>query len=171
MVLDPELVAGLLDRARRLGATEADVFAVEGTTFSTRVRLGQIDRLEQARERRLGFRAIIDHRTAVSSTADLSRESLGQLVAETCARAALMAPDPYAGLPARGLGVTSIPDLGLWDAAYGDPPAEEKIELARMAEASALAYDPRIKNSEDAEFRSEEHTSELQSPTNLVCRL
>jgi PmbA protein len=152
MVLDPELVTGLLDRARRLGATEADVLAVEGTTFSTRVRLGQIDRLEQARERRLGFRAIIDHRTAVSSTADLSRESLEQLVAQTCARAALMAPDPYSGLPASGLGVTSVADLDLWDASYGDPPAEEKIELARMAEASALGYDPRINNSEGAEF-------------------
>lgn len=152
MALDPELVKGLLDRARRLGATEADVIAVEGTTFSTRVRLGQIDRLEQARERRLGLRAIINHRTAVSSTADLSRESLDQLVAETCARAALMAPDPYAGLPSPGLGVTSIPDLDLWDSAYGDPPADEKIELARMAEAGALGYDPRIKNSEGAEF-------------------
>lgn len=152
MVLDRQYVEDLLAKARRLGAVDADIIAVEGTTFSTRVRLGQIDRLEQARERRLGFRAIIDHRTAVSSTADLSRESLDQLVAETCGRAALMAPDPHAGLPAAGTGVTSIPDLDLWDAAYGDPPAEEKVELARLAEAAALAYDPRISNSEGAEF-------------------
>jgi PmbA protein len=152
MVLDRQYVEDLLAKARRLGAADADIIAVEGTTFSTRVRLGQIDRLEQARQRRLGFRAIIDHRTAVSSTADLSRESLDQLVAETCGRAALMAPDPHAGLPAAGTGVTSIPDLDLWDAAYGDPPAEEKVELARLAEAAALAYDPRISNSEGAEF-------------------
>lgn len=152
MVLDRQHVEGLLAKARRLGAADADILAVEGTTFSTRVRLGQIDRLEQARERRLGFRAIIDHRTAVSSTADLSRESLDQLVAETCERAKLMAPDPHAGLPAAGTGITSIPNLSLWDAAYGDPPAEEKVELARQAEAAALASDPRITNSEGAEF-------------------
>ena len=152
MALDRDLLAGLLDRARRLGAGDADVIAVDGTSFSARVRLGEVDKLEQSHERRLGLRVIIDHRTAVSSTADLSPPSLERLVDETCARARLTAADPLAGLPARGTGVVSIPDLDLCDTAYGEPPAEEKIRLALAAEASALACDPRITNSEGAEF-------------------
>jgi PmbA protein len=152
MPIDRDLAEDLLAKARRLGATDADVMAVEGTTFSTRVRLGAVDKLEQARERRLGLRVIVDQRTAVSSTADLSRASLDDLVSETCARAVQLAPDPHAGLPAKGQGITSVPDLDLWDGNYGDPPADEKIELARATEAAALGYDPRIDNSEGGEF-------------------
>jgi PmbA protein len=152
MPIDRDLAEDLLAKARRLGAMAADVMAVEGTSFSTRVRLGEVDKLEQARERRLGLRVIVDQRTAVSSTADLSRASLDELVSETCARAARMAPDPHAGLPEKGQGVTSIPDLDLWDGSYGDPPADEKIDLARAAEAAALGFDPRISNSEGGEF-------------------
>jgi PmbA protein len=149
--LDPTLVADLLTRARRLGATAADVIAVEGTSFSTRVRLGAVDKLEQARERRLGLRVLIGQRTAVSSTADLSPSSLVRLVENTCARAELTAPDPHAGLPAPPAAAV-FPDLDLWDQAYGEPAAESKIELAKAAEACALAHDPRITNSEGAEF-------------------
>jgi PmbA protein len=149
--LDPTLVADLLTRARRLGATAADVIAVEGTSFSTRVRLGAVEKLEQARERRLGLRVLIGQRTAVSSTADLSPSSLARLVEDTCARAELTAPDPHAGLPAPPA-ATVFPDLDLWDQAYGEPAAESKIELAKAAETGALAHDPRITNSEGAEF-------------------
>jgi PmbA protein len=152
MPIDRDLAEELLTKARRLGATEADVMAVEGTAFSTRVRLGEVDKLEQARERRLGLRVIVDQRTAVSSTADLSPASLDELVSETYARAVRMAPDPHAGLPPKGQGIASVPDLDLWDGAYGDPPADEKIELARAAEAAALGFDPRISNSEGGEF-------------------
>lgn len=152
MPIDRELAEDLLAKARRLGAEEADVIAVEGTNFSTRVRLGQVDKLEQARERRLGLRVIVDHRTAVSSTADLSPASLDQLIADTCARAALTAQDPHAGLPPKGQGISRIPDFDLWDQAYGDPPPEEKIALAQAAEAAALTADARITNSEGAEF-------------------
>lgn len=152
MPIDQDLAAALLDRARRLGATEADVMAVEGTTFSTRVRLGDVDKLEQARERRLGLRMIVDHRTAVSSTADLSRSSLDHLVDETYARAVLTAQDPHAGLPPKGAGIRQAPDLDLVDEGYGDPPAEDKIALAQAAEAAALGADPRITNSEGGEF-------------------
>jgi PmbA protein len=152
MPIDRNVAEDLLAKARRLGATDADVMAVEGTTFSTRVRLGAVDKLEQAGERRLGLRVIVDQRTAVSSTADLSRASLDDLVTETCARAARMAPDPHAGLPAKGQGITSVPDLDLWDGSYGDPDADEKIELARATEAAALGYDPQISNSEGGEF-------------------
>ena len=152
MVLERDVAEALLGRARKSGATDADLIAVEGTNFSTAVRLGQVDKLEQARERRLGLRVIVDHRTAVSSTADLSKASLERMVDDTCARAALTAADPHSGLPERGSGVTTIPDLDLEDQAYGDPPADEKIALAKSAEASALEADPRITNSEGAEF-------------------
>src|SRR5439155_1371802 len=46
----------------------------------------------------------------------------------------------------------SIPDLDLADAGGHDLAPEAKIDIARRAEAAALAADPRVTNSEGAEF-------------------
>src|SRR5438876_8224560 len=43
--------------------------------------------------------------------------------------------------------------------------------LALSAIASARPYSAAERNSRVGQFRSEEHTSELQSPVHLVCRL
>src|SRR5688500_19749194 len=52
--------------------------------------------------------------------------------------------------------------------------ARNAVELARIAGADRFASDTFAKAASllaEAEARSEEHTSELQSPCNLVCRL
>jgi PmbA protein len=64
------------------------------------------------------------------------------------------APDEYSGLPPAEDLVRDPPDLDLVDEAATSVGVEEKIRLAREAEASALGVDPRIVNSEGAEFSS-----------------
>jgi PmbA protein len=62
------------------------------------------------------------------------------------------AQDPHSGLPPPEVLAQEIPDLDLFDEEARAVPVEEKKELALNAEKSALAFDPRITNSEGAEF-------------------
>src|SRR5574337_1744480 len=79
-----ELAADVLARAKACGATEADIVVADGETLSVQVRVGAVDRLTKAREKRLGLRVFIGKRSASTSTSDFSTESLHRLVDETC---------------------------------------------------------------------------------------
>jgi PmbA protein len=62
------------------------------------------------------------------------------------------AEDPHAGLPDPASLIDHVPDLELDDRQAAELTPEEKVEMARRAEAAALAVDPRITNSEGAEY-------------------
>ena len=59
-------------------------------------------------------------RSAVTSSADFSRDALEKLAADTCALARVIAPDPFGGLPDPAELATQIPDLDLYDPDVGD---------------------------------------------------
>ncbi|MCP9461491.1 MAG: TldD/PmbA family protein, partial [Nitrospira sp.] len=94
-----QLAADILSRAKAGGATEADVVVADGRTLSVQVRVGAVDRLTKAREKRLGLRVFVGKRSATSSTSDFSKESLERLVSETCTLAKTVVEDPTSGLP------------------------------------------------------------------------
>ena len=146
------LATDLLNRAKKQGASEADVVVADGETFSVQVRLSAVDRLTKAREKRLGLRVFFGKRSASASTSDFSRESLDRLVSDTCALAKAVVEDDQSGLPDKNLMAEDLPDLDLYDPTRLE--TEAQIELARRAEAAALAADPRVTNSEGAEFDS-----------------
>jgi PmbA protein len=146
------IAVGLLERAKKRGANEADVVVADGDTFSVQVRLSKVDRLTKAREKRLGVRVFFGKRSASASTSDFSRESLDQLVADTCALATAVAEDVVSGLPSADIMASDLPDLDLHDSTQLD--TETQIALARRAEDSAMAEDQRITNSEGADFSS-----------------
>ncbi len=147
-----ELAQDLLIRAKRCGATEADVLVADGETLSVQVRLGVVDRLIKAREKRLGLRVFFGKRSASASTSDFSPESLDRFVRDTCELAQTVVEDELSGLPAPELMAKEVPDLDLYDATVLQP--DVQIELARRAEAAAFAVDTRVTNSEGAEFDS-----------------
>ena len=147
-----ELAADLLKRAKKRGATEADVVVADGDTFDVQVRLSAVDRLTKAREKRLGLRVFIGKRSASASTSDFSRESLERVVSDTCSLASAVAEDDVSGLPSGDLMAQVLPDLDLYDPTKLD--TDSQIALARRAEEAALAADPRITNSEGADFSS-----------------
>jgi PmbA protein len=147
-----QLALDLLGRAKQRGATEADVMVVDGRNLSVQVRLSAVDRLTKAREKRLGFRVFFGKRSANTSTSDFSRASLDQLVADTCSLARAVVEDPVSGLPAREAYAKDCPDLDLYDAT--ELGTDEHIALAKRAEAAALGADPRVSNSEGADFNS-----------------
>ena len=94
-----QLASDVLAMAKKHGATEADVVMADGENFSVQIRLGSVDRLSKAREKRLGLRIFVGKRSATSSTSDFSSESLRRLVSETCTLAKAVVEDPVSGLP------------------------------------------------------------------------
>ena len=147
-----DVLLSVLKRATAQGATAADAFLVEERHFSATVRLGQVETVSHARDQRLSLRVFKGRASAAASTSDLSRESLERVVDEATALARITAEDPHAGLPAPAEIIGAVPDLDLEDRDGHDLSPEDKIELARRAEAAALAADAHITNSEGAEY-------------------
>jgi len=149
--MNTDLLVSVLKRAAQRGATAADGFLVEEGRFSASVRMREIENISHSREQRLSLRVFAGRASAAASTSDLSRDSLERVVDEATALARITADDPHAGLPDPSTLVAEVPDLDLEDAG-ADLTPEQKIELARRAEAAALESDPRVTNSEGAEY-------------------
>jgi PmbA protein len=146
-----DLATEALRHAQRLGATAGDIVVAAGESFSAGVRLGEVEKVHHAHEKRMGIRLFVGHSSAITSTANFTREALSSLIEETIALAQATAADEYSGLPAAEDLAQGFPDLDLADSTASLTP-EDKIALAREAEAAALGTDTRITNSEGAEF-------------------
>jgi len=150
---DPvEYTARAVERARRAGATACDAVMVEVESSSTSVRLGEVETVKLSRERRLGLRCFADQASAVASTADLDGDALDAFAQQVVDMARAVAPDPFAGLPGAASLATDVPDLELADPAGLELSPEERVARARRCEAAALEADPRLVNSEGADF-------------------
>ncbi len=143
-----DLATSVIEQARRLGGTAAEVIFRESVEFSASVRLGEIETVKEAGSRGLGLRVLLDGRQASVSTSDLSPAALDELVQTALTLARATSVDETAGLPDPADLATEIPDLDLYDPAVLALSAEEKIRLALTAEQAAQAYDPRIVNFE-----------------------
>lgn len=147
-----DLAQDMLTRAKQRGASEADVIVANGETLSVQVRMDAVDRLTKAREKRLGLRVFFGKRSASASTSDFSKPALEQFVADTCMLAQAVVEDPVSGLPDPDKMTSDHPDLDIYDSTTLQ--TEQQIDLARRGERSALKADPRITNSEGADFDS-----------------
>jgi PmbA protein len=142
----------LLRHARAGGALEGDAFMVEEEVQTVQVRLSTVESVKHARENRCSLRIFTEHGSASATSSDLSPVALARLVDETVRLARVAARDACSGLPAPETLAREIPELDLWDPDGHALPVEAKIDWARRAEGAALAADPRIRNSEGAEF-------------------
>lgn len=145
-------VAQALERAQRLGATEADASASFGSGLTVTVRMREVETLEYHRDQGLSITVYMGKRKGSASTSDLSAAALEETVAKACALARFAAEDPSAGLPDAQRLAQAPPDLDLWHPWPLEPPGA--IELATECEAAALEADRRITNSEGATVTS-----------------
>ena len=141
----------LLEKAKKKGATGGDIIIVAGELSTVEVRLSAIDKITESNFKTLGLRLFWDGRSAITSTSDMSPESLDRLVEDTCSIVKLTARDEYAGLPLPQYGM-KIKELDIYDEYVHQISVEEMIELAKEAEAAALRYDKRITNSDSGNF-------------------
>jgi PmbA protein len=153
--LSQDLARDILAQAKKKGATQGDVVMGESDSFFVTVRMGEVEKISQAQEKRLGLRLFFGSSSASASTSDISKGSVERLVEDTCRMARATAQDQYSGLPAPEDLARTVPDLDLVDDSARSLSVEERIQLALEAEKQALNFDPRITNSEGAEFSNQ----------------
>jgi PmbA protein len=146
------LAVEVVSRALAAGATDAEAGVSEGDEFSVTVRMGEVETLQESGSRGLGLKVYVGQRSAAASTSDLTPDGIAQLVAGAMALAKVTEEDPFAGLADASDFGQFEGDLGLYFEDVYSLPAVERIERARRAEAAALAYDPRITNSQGGSF-------------------
>ena len=147
-----EIAQAVLRFAKEKGASDAAVEISEGQGLSVTVRKGQIETIEQNKDKGIGVTVYLGHDRAIrrgnASTSDFSTQSLKDTVEAAYNIARFTAEDDCAGLPDADFLEMHPRDLELfhpWTLT-----AEQAVALAQRAEAAAFAVDKRITNSEGA---------------------
>ncbi|WP_338063107.1 metalloprotease PmbA [Wenzhouxiangella limi] len=152
-----ELLTGIarrmLDRAARRGADQAEVGVSSGLNREAGVRLGEVEVLEEARDRGVRVTVYRDGCSGSASTGDLRPEILDQTVDRALAIARHTQLDPASGLAEAELMATSLPDLDLWHPL--DVSMDTLIRRAQEIEQAGRGGDKRISNSEGASVSAE----------------
>lgn len=148
--LTPEFLSHIARLAIDRGATDAEVIGIATSEFSVEVRLGQVEKLQEASSQGIGLRVLHRGRQASCSTSDIGPSAIDEMVANAVEMAKSTSVDEAALLPEREEMTRDLPDLGLFDPAIVELPTEKKIELARRTEEAARSADPRIVNSDGA---------------------
>ncbi|MFN7370575.1 MAG: metalloprotease PmbA [Burkholderiales bacterium] len=143
-----ELVSEVLKVARQRGASDCAAEVSEGSGLSVSVRKGQVETIEQNRDKGLGVTVYLGQRKGHASTSDFSRKALHDTVQAALDIARYTAEDECAGLPDADVIERAPRDLDLFHPWPIQAP--EAIALARRAEASAFAVASAISNSEGA---------------------
>src|SRR5690554_1778784 len=140
-----ELVSDALAHARKLGASDAVAEVSESKGLVVGVRTGDVETIEQTRDRSLNVTVYAGKRRGSASTSDFSAQALRETVEAAWHIARYTAQDDAAGLPdPEMLAMGPHPDLQLhhpWDIG-----ADEAAQLAIQAEQAARATSKLITN-------------------------
>ncbi|HYE75335.1 MAG TPA: DNA gyrase modulator, partial [Blastocatellia bacterium] len=128
------LAADVVAALKKQGADACDVYVVSNSRFNTTVRLGKVEKLEQAISKGLGLRVIKNGATAITFSTDFNDRAVKDLVRDTMDIVKVSNSDQYNGLaPKEHLGVYDG-KLMMFDDSLAKVPAEKKISFAREAE-------------------------------------
>jgi PmbA protein len=143
-----QLAQDMLGFARELGASDASAEVSEGSGLAVSVRKGNVETIEQNRDKGIGITVYCGQRRGHANTSDFAPESLRATVEAAYNIARFTAEDDCAGLPDAELLELNPRDLRLcypWTIS-----TEEAVALAKRCEDAAFAVDPRVTNSEGA---------------------
>jgi PmbA protein len=147
-----EIAADVVRRAMQGGATAAEAVAMDGSEFSTVVRLGEVETLKESGSKGIGVRVFFGQRAASTYSSDLTPAGIKQMVDSALQLAKITSEDPFAGIPqAEQLGKLEG-DLDLYHEDVYSLSTADRIDYARRAEKAALDVDSRITNSEGGTF-------------------
>jgi PmbA protein len=148
------LAEHIVQRALAKGADDAEVIVRAGRELTVAVRRGAVDKLIEADSRTLGLRIYRDGRVAASYTSDLDPAALESFIDRALDLTTVSDPDEFRALPVFDER-PPLADLALYDPEVAAISAAEAIEQAQRCEQALFAQDPRISNSDGAEFSSE----------------
>ncbi len=141
-----------LARLGKLRVDSAELSVAVGHELEVSVRKSEVELVKEAGSSGLSVRVIKDGRVATSSTTDFGRDAIAAFLQRAVEMAEVSEPDPLAAPPPAKELAKRWPTLELFDPQTDRIGADEAIELARRAEAAALAADARITASEGASF-------------------
>lgn len=146
---DLELARLGVEKAVAAGATAADVIVAGEESHGVRVRDGVTEKVQYSNARSLGVRALVQGRSGLTYTNDVTEAGAAQAAAQAVELARIAAPDEHAGLPGPTELAHAVADLDLLDPTFASVGPDELRDLALAAEAAARE-EPRITRSEGA---------------------
>jgi PmbA protein len=144
-----DLVTQALKHAKSLGASDAAAEVSEAQGLAVSVRKGQVETVEQTRDRSMDITVFAGQRRGSASTSDFSPAAMRQTVEAAWHIARYTAEDPSAGLPEADLLATDVKHTLQLHHPWAVTVAQA-TELAVTAERAALDTDKRITNTEGA---------------------
>lgn len=147
----------VLEKARKQGATAAEVELGVGTFFSLNVRNGELETIEKNNGKGLGITVYFDKRIGSAETSDFNPEAINQTLEKACNFAKFVNEDPYVGLADPTLMAKNFPDLDLYHP--WDIEIDEGIMMAKNCEKQGFLFDKRIINSDGARINSSQSFS------------
>ncbi len=145
-----EIASEILKLSAQKGASDAVVEITESEGFSVLVRAGEVDTIEQNKDKGIGLTIFLGDKKATrrgnASTSDFSLKSLKDTVDAAYNIACFTAEDDCAGLPDEFLLQKNHENLDLffpWDLSI-----EEAVEIAKKGESAAYLVDSRVSNSD-----------------------
>jgi PmbA protein len=147
------LVQFSLAEAKRIGGTDAAADVSESVGLSVSVRCGEIETIENNRDKSFGITVYQGQRRGHAASSDFSESAIATTVKAAYDIARFTAEDEFAGLPEVELLEMAPRDLDLyhpWKLS-----ADNAVTLAKKAEAAAMDYDKHIRNSDGAGVSTE----------------
>ncbi len=149
-----QLARDVLTHAKKIGASASEVDVSESFGQSVAVRQGEVENIEYNKDKGVGVTVYLGRHRGHASTSDFSPQAVRETVEKALSIARFTAADDCAGLADEDCLATQFPDLDLfhpWALSV-----EDAIEMAKVCEASALAVDRRVKNSEGASVSTQQ---------------
>lgn len=135
---DLELARLAVEAACKAGAGGADAILSAHDDVSVHVRDAEVERVEQARSRGVGVRALVGKRTGISYTNNPTAESVRQAAVRAVELARVAAEDPHAGLPDPAEVGALVTDLDCVDPAVEGLGSDALREMALAVEGGSL---------------------------------
>jgi PmbA protein len=142
-----------VQKALQLGAKMAEAYISNSKELVIDLRNGEVETMKLAEDRGMGIRVFTDEKTGFSFTTDLGDAAVDEAIRQALANASCAEPDPHRLLPKPA---PSYPEMDLYDPAIRETTVEHKIEMARIMENEARAFDSRVKIIESSTYQDGE---------------
>lgn len=142
-----------IERSRHFGADMAEAYISSNKELSIEVREGRVETLKLAEERGLSVRVMLDGKTGLAFSTDLSPAGAEEVARHALFNCKNTAVDPFNRLPPPG---GKYPGLELYDPAIHEATVEEKIAVAKAMEEAARTFDHRVKVIESSSYQDGE---------------
>lgn len=147
-----QLSQDMLQIAKKLGATQAQVSLHASIGLNVTVRKQEVETLEFNRDKAVSITVYIGKRKGSASTTDIHERSLYAAVEAAVNLAKMTEEDPFSGLAENHQMAKEIVPLDLYHP--WDLTVDEAVRSAKTCEKSGFAFDKKIVNSEGASLSS-----------------